>query len=126
KYRIRHPRVFQLGTDAARAGIPMEALLDEFVRLRADLHEIALRFIGLFVGHILQPAIHEAAGPEVIASVVERMKELHQLAVEAPGSLMRQTMADEIEAVAQASLPSVGSDRARGATAERQRGGHKD
>src|SRR5262249_19057154 len=86
KYRIRHPRVFQLGTDAARAGIPMDALLDEFVRLRADLHEIALRFIGLFVGHILQPAIHEAAGPEAIASVVERMKELHQLAVEATGA----------------------------------------
>jgi len=123
KYRIRHPRVFQLGADAARAGIPMDALLDEFVRLRGDLHAIALRFIGLFVGHILQPAIHDGAREETVASVVERMKALHQLAVEATGALMRQTMADEIEAVAQASLPNAGSPSSAPTKPARQRDG---
>jgi len=106
KYRIRHARVFQLGVDAAQAGIPMEALLDEFVRLRADLHEIALRFVGLFVGHILQPAVQSGLTRDELPHLVERMKQLHQLAVEATNALMRQAMADEIEAVSQSTLPT--------------------
>lgn len=105
-YRIRHPRVLQLGADAARAGIPMDALLDEFVHLRADLHEIALRFIGLFVGYVLQPSVVAGTAADQLPTILERMKELRQLAVEATDVLMRQAMADEIEAVAQSTLPN--------------------
>src|SRR5262249_14324145 len=63
KYRIRYGRVFDLGVEAARAGIPMEALLDEFVRLRSDLNAIALRFVALFAGHVLRPFV-EAGLPK--------------------------------------------------------------
>jgi DNA-binding transcriptional MerR regulator len=109
KYRIRNPRMFQLGADAVRAGVPMDALLDELVRLRADLHQVALRFVGLFAGHILSPFIEAGSPKEEVPAIVERMKVLRALGVEATDALMRQAIADEIEAVTRASLPSPGA-----------------
>jgi DNA-binding transcriptional MerR regulator len=106
RYRIRHPHVFQLGVDATRAGIPLDALLDEFVRLRADLHEIALRFVALFTQNVLYPFVEAGMPQEKLPEVVEHMKRLRQLAVEATGALMRQAIADEIEAVERAHLPA--------------------
>lgn len=105
KYRIRHPNVFQLGVDAMTAGIPQEALLDEFVRLRADLHEIALRFVTLFTDHILRSFLDQGMPKDELPVIVERLKRLRQLAVEATDALMRQAIADEIEVVARANLP---------------------
>jgi DNA-binding transcriptional MerR regulator len=107
KYRIRNPRVFQLGMDAARAGIPMEALADEFVRLRRDMHEVALRFVSLFAGYVLRPYVEAGLPKDGLPLLVERMKHLRQLAVEATAALMRQSIADEIEAVARANLPAA-------------------
>jgi DNA-binding transcriptional MerR regulator len=107
KYRIRQGRVFDLGIDAMRAGIPMEALLDEFVQLRADLHAIALRFVALFTAHILGPFVEAGMPKHDLPAVVERITSLRQLAVEATGALMRQAMADEIETAARANLPSL-------------------
>lgn len=106
KYRIRHARVFQLGVEATGAGIPLEALLDEFVRLRADQHEIALRFVALFAGHVLRPFVDAGMPKDELPSIIERMKQLRQLAVEASDALMRQAIADEIETVARATLPT--------------------
>jgi DNA-binding transcriptional MerR regulator len=112
KYRIRYPRVFQLGIDAAQAGVPMEALIDEFVRLRGDLHEIALRFVALFAGHVLRPYVDAGLPKEGLPLIVERMKHLRQLAVDATAALMRQAIADEIEALARANLPPAAHDTA--------------
>lgn len=109
KYRIRHARMFQLGVEAVRAGIPMDALLDEFVRLRADLHDVALRFVELFVGHVLQPYVQAGMAKAGLPTIIERMKQLRDLAVEATDALMRQAIADETETVARATLPTSGS-----------------
>jgi DNA-binding transcriptional MerR regulator len=107
KYRIRHARMFQLGVEAVRAGIPMDALLDEFVRLRSDLQGVALRFVGLFVGHVLQPYVQAGMAKTELPTIIERMKELRDLAVEATDALMRQAIADETESVARATLPTA-------------------
>jgi DNA-binding transcriptional MerR regulator len=112
KYRVRYPSVFQLGIDAAQAGIPMHALVDEFVRLRGDLHEIGLRFVALFAGYVLRPYVEAGLPKEGLPLIVERMKHLRQLAVEATAALMRQSIADEIEAMTRASLPVAPDDRA--------------
>jgi hypothetical protein len=106
KYRIRHERVFQLGVEATNAGIPLDALLDEFVRLRSDLHDIALRFVALFAGHVLRPFVEAGMPKKDLELLIERMKHLRQLAVEASDALMRQAIADEIETVARATLPN--------------------
>jgi hypothetical protein len=104
-YRIRHPHVFELGLAAVQAGIPVEALLDEFVRLRADLHEVALRFVGLFTQHVLDPFIAAGMPKEKLGAVVEHLKRLRQLAVGATETLIRQAISDETEAAARANLP---------------------
>jgi DNA-binding transcriptional MerR regulator len=104
KYRIRYPRMFDLGNEAVRAGIPLDALLDEFVRLQADLHGVGLRFVALFAQNVLQPFIDAGSAPEKLPEVVEQMKRLRQLAVEATSALMRQAIADEIESAARAGL----------------------
>jgi DNA-binding transcriptional MerR regulator len=106
KYRIRYGRVFDLGVEALRAGIPIDELLDEFVRLRADLHDVALRFVTLFAGHVLRPFIEAGLPKNELPLILERMKHLRQLAVEATDALMRQAIADEIETVARATLPA--------------------
>jgi DNA-binding transcriptional MerR regulator len=104
-YRLRFPHVLRLGRDAMEAGIPFDVLLDEFVRMQADLHAIGLRFVALFITYVLAP-FTEAGMPKAdLPLVVERMKHLRQLAGEATYALMRQAMADEIEAAARARLP---------------------
>ena len=97
----------ELGARGRRTqAFPLDALLDEFVRLRSDLHEIALRFVGPLRrarAASLRRGGNAEAGPGLI---VERMKHLRQLAVEASDALMRQAIADEIETVARAALPN--------------------
>jgi DNA-binding transcriptional MerR regulator len=104
-YRIRHPRVFELGIAAIQAGIPVDALLDEFVRLRADLHEVALRFVALFTTHVIEPFIAAGMPPERLPGVVEHLKRLRELAVSATEALVRQAISDEAEVAARAHLP---------------------
>ena len=109
-YRLRHPKVVELGIDAARAGIPFDALLDEFVRLQEDLHAIALRFVGLFSAHVLRPYFEVGAPRERLPEISEQLKRLRNLSIEATGALMRQAMADEIEATARENLPAPGGE----------------
>jgi len=106
RYRLRNPQVFRLGVDAARAGIPADALLDEFVRLRANLHDIALRFVGLFNTYVLQPFLTAGMPKDDLVAIVEQLTRLRQLALQATDAMMRQAMADEIEAVERTYLPS--------------------
>ena len=106
RLRIRYPRMFDLGNEAVAAGVPLEALLDELVRLQADLREVALRFVALFAQNVLQPFLEAGSPPERLPAVVEQMKRLRLLAVEATAALMRQSIADEIDAAARsATLP---------------------
>jgi DNA-binding transcriptional MerR regulator len=106
-YRIRNPRVFELGIAAVQAGIPVEALLDEFVRLRADLHEVALRFVALFTQHVLNPFLEAGMPKEQLDGVIEHLKRLRQLALSATEALMRQAISDETEAAARANLATL-------------------
>jgi DNA-binding transcriptional MerR regulator len=109
RYRMPHPKVFELGMDALAGGIPFDALLDEFVRLQGDLHAIALRFVSLFTTHILAPFIAQGMPSERLTEIVERMTRMRQLAVEASDALLRRAMADEIEAAARETLPTPGA-----------------
>jgi len=43
------------------------------VRLRADLHEVALRFVALFTQHVLDPFLAAGMPKEKLDSVVERL-----------------------------------------------------
>jgi DNA-binding transcriptional MerR regulator len=105
-YRLRHPKLYELGVDASRAGIPFDALLEEHATLQEDMHRVALRFVALFANHVLGPFFDAGMPAARLPEIVEQMKRLRQLAIEATVPLIRQALADEIEAAAQARLPA--------------------
>jgi DNA-binding transcriptional MerR regulator len=104
-YRLRHPKLYELGVDASRAGIPFDALLEEHANLQEDMHRIALRLVGLFANHVLGPFLEAGMPAARLPDIIEQMKRLRELAIEATVPLIRQALADEIEAAAQARLP---------------------
>ena len=106
-YRIRQPKLFALGQEAAAAGIPLDALLEEHVRLQSDMHRIALRCVELFATHVVNPFIEQGMPAERLTEIVDQMNRLRVLVVEATTPLIRQALADEIEAAAQARLPEA-------------------
>jgi hypothetical protein len=91
--------------DALAGGIPLDALFDEYARLQSDFHGIALRFVSLFKTYTLGPYLEEGMPAERLGEIIERMNRLRQLAVEAGEALLRQAMADEIEAAEREILP---------------------
>ncbi|MGH7820190.1 MAG: MerR family transcriptional regulator [Candidatus Binatia bacterium] len=104
RFRIRYPRLLELGVAAVNAGVPEQALFDEFVRLRSDLHDIALRFVALFAQHVLQPFIDAGSPAERLGDIIEQMKLLRSLAFEATAALMGQAIADEADVLARGAL----------------------
>jgi DNA-binding transcriptional MerR regulator len=104
-YRVQYPSVLELGLEALAAGIPFDAIPEEFVRVQADLHGIAQRFVGLYVKHAVEPFLEAGMPAERLPELLDRLKAIRKRAVDAMMPLMRQAMADEIEAAVRAHLP---------------------
>src|SRR5262245_19543183 len=107
QYRIRHAHVFELGVEAVRASLPLDALLEEFVQLRADLHQIAFRFVMLFDGNVVRPFVEAGSPNDEVPKILERMEQLRRLAVATTDALMRQAIAEEIESLVRRNLPNT-------------------
>jgi DNA-binding transcriptional MerR regulator len=105
-YRVQHPSVLQLGLDALAAGIPFDVIPEEFVRLQGDLRRIAERFVALYVKHAIDPFLEAGMPADKLPEILERLKRMRKLAVDSMLPLMRQAMADEIEAAVRAHLPA--------------------
>lgn len=105
QYRLRHPRILQMGLTAAAAGIPIDQLLAEFARVQKDAHRIARRFVKLYDAFVWKPYMEAGMPSERIGDITERMKQLRQLAGEIVQPLMAQALTDEIEAKADENLP---------------------
>lgn len=106
QYRLRHPRILQLGAMAATAGIPIEQLLAEFGRVQKDAHRIARRFVKLYDAYVWKPYMDAGLPEAQLPELTARMKQLRQLAVEIVQPLMAAALADEIEAKAGENLPT--------------------
>lgn len=86
-FRAPSPRLLHAGEELVRAGVPLDALLDEAAELRADVERIATGFVDLVAEHVfdvygegrLPPA------PEVprLAAIVRRLRPLAVMVVEA-------------------------------------------
>jgi len=106
-YRIRQPKLFELGRSAAHAGIPLDALLEEHARLQDDMHRIALRVVELFTTYVVTPFVDAGMPAERLNDIVDQMTRLRQLVIDATPPLIRQALTDEIEAAAHARLPEA-------------------
>lgn len=105
-YRVRHPAILEMGIGAHNAGIPFDALLEEFSRVQQDAHAIAHRFVELYNTYVWLPYMSQGMPREKLPDMIDHMKRLRRLAVEITAPLMSEAMADEIEAIAQTNLPS--------------------
>lgn len=92
-YRVPSPRLLDAGMELIAAGVPLDKVLDEAERLRADLDRVAVRFINLYLEHVWAP--FEAAGrpPEQLPHIIDSLTRLRPIANMAVGPLLSQSMA---------------------------------
>jgi DNA-binding transcriptional MerR regulator len=85
-FRVPSPRLLAVGRELHAAGVPIDAVLEELRRLRADMERIAARFVELAARPVLDRHVEVLASDEVPAEVqalVARLKPLAQVAIDA-------------------------------------------
>lgn len=98
-FRVPSPRLLEAGMELIAAGVPLERVLDEAARLRADLERIAGRFVAMYVEFVWAP-FEEAGRPASelprITEVLKRIRPIGQMAV---GPLLAQAMEAKVAEV---------------------------
>ncbi|MBX3272377.1 MAG: MerR family transcriptional regulator [Sandaracinaceae bacterium] len=87
-FRAPSPRLLHAGEELVRAGVPLEALLDEAGALRADAERIARGFVELVATHVFDAAGDGGTLPPAdevprLAGIVRRLRPLAVMVVEA-------------------------------------------
>ena len=106
RYRVSHPGILQLGAVAARAGIPIEQMHAEFMRIKGDVHSIARRLVRLYNDYVWKPYLEAGMPSANLPQMVERMKQLRVLAEGVVSPLMADALTEEIDAIAGENLPA--------------------
>ena len=88
RYRVPSPRLLHAGAELVAAGIPLPAVLELSAALAKDMDAVAARFIDTIVEHVVlpHPALEEGSSEAAVAdltSIINRLKPLAQLAVDA-------------------------------------------
>jgi DNA-binding transcriptional MerR regulator len=110
-YRVPSPRLLDAGTELIAVGVPLDKVLDEAERLRADLDRVAIRFINLYLEHVWAP--FEAAGrpPEQLPHIIDSLNRLRPIANMAVGPLLSQSMAAKTAEVSARTLADAPDHR---------------
>jgi DNA-binding transcriptional MerR regulator len=62
RYRVELSSMLSAGAALTEAGVPIEAVIDEGVRLERDIDEIARRFVHLALDHVIEGGAVRSAG----------------------------------------------------------------
>jgi DNA-binding transcriptional MerR regulator len=83
-FRVPSMRLLRAGAELHRAGIPLDALLDEFRALRRDVDRVAERFVQLVVTHVFDkhPVIPKAKETHELTEMIRRVRPLAELVVD--------------------------------------------
>lgn len=78
RYRLLNPSALEVGTLLLAAGVPLDAVLDAAVRLRADVDDVARQFVDLVEEHVFGPLGEPLPATDVprLANLVERLRPL--------------------------------------------------
>lgn len=100
-FRITSPRELAIGAELKAAGVPLNEVLDELRRLRADLERIATRFIELTAGPVWERYTAPGAEPGIdLQTLVQRLRPMAQAAVDVElARAMRQVATHYVEDV---------------------------
>lgn len=103
-FRVPSPRLLEAGMELIAAGVPLERVLDEAARLKADMERIAARFVSMYLEFVW--ARFEASGRPAselprITEVLKRIRPIGQMAV---GPLLAQAMEAKVAEVSARTL----------------------
>ncbi len=98
RFEAPSPLLIDAGAELARAGVPIDAIYDLVEAVRADLGDIATRFVELARDHLVDPVTTGDPGPERIGEVVETLRRLRPIALEVVRPFLAQAMRDAIDA----------------------------
>lgn len=89
------PLLVEAGAELAHVGVPLPAILDLVEAVRIDLADVADRFIGVVVEHVVAPLLErdEPDGDIELGEVVDTLKRLRPVALE----VVRPFLAQELQ-----------------------------
>lgn len=99
----RSPLLIEAGAELARAGVPLRAIFDLVVAVRADLADIARRFVGIVEEHVVRP-FEAAGGDGDPGEVIETVQRLRPIALE----VVRPFLAEQMQRAVEETLREVG------------------
>lgn len=96
-YRVRSPSLIAAGAELVAAGLPLEAVLAEWTRLREDIDRVARGFVALITTHLIDPMGDMPTSEDVadIGAMVDRLRPLAHTVVSAELSLAMERQVQE-------------------------------
>jgi DNA-binding transcriptional MerR regulator len=113
RFTIPSPRILHAAHALRKAGLPVDALMDEARLLVADLDRIAERWVRLFLDRIWAPHVEAGMPPEDLPRITEVLHRLPPLAMATMEPLFARIMEARVSAAAAealASAPTVTSE----------------
>lgn len=105
---IRHPSFLEIGSRLLAVGVPVDVILDEYERLRAETRAIAQRFTGVFRDSLWEPAVRVGLGADQARRLVGALEELGPLAEAIVLAALRLALQDAAEEFADAEAERLG------------------
>lgn len=99
-FEVPSPMVIDAGTELARAGIPLDQIFELVKAIRADVADLAQRFVEVVGRNLVDPLAEGTGGPAPAAEVTEAIRRLRPIALE----VVRPFLAQEMERATNASL----------------------
>jgi DNA-binding transcriptional MerR regulator len=111
RFRVPSPRLLHAGSELVKAGIPLSVVLGLSASLRADMEASARRLVGAVAEHAVLPLTSSFdASLEEVGALINRLKPLAQLAVDAHLAMaMERQVRETVEAHMQAQSAAEGS-----------------
>lgn len=91
-FTVPSPVLIEAGTELVRAGIPLQEILDLVRAVRADVADVAARFVDLVGRNLVDPVAEGRAGPEEIAGTNRALERLPPIAQEVVRAFLAQEM----------------------------------
>lgn len=104
------PMIIEAGTELVRLGVSMEVVFDLVAAIRADVSDIARRFLELVSDHLLAPMIEGRDDAVSSSELVSSLQRLRPIAIEVVRPFLAQALASEIDRTVRAQADLLDPD----------------
>lgn len=114
RFRAPSPLLIEAGTELARVGVPLEAILDLVRSIRPDIADVARRFVALVREHLVEPIVAGDVAPEEIGTTVDAIRRLKPIALEVVRPFLASSLETAIADAVQDLAGGAGGDELAG------------